>query len=214
MHNTFFFLQNKYVVHWIGWLGCNLEGILVIVLYFLINLNSFIFCKFSVVVILSRFLRPRLLSILLVQICVKPWNIIDLKNRGNLNFSSTPRTKERAFSDWQFIFFVEWVRISLRFHWEFREISEEIILWEINRRWKNNNTRRREITRRGGKSHTPSYISIWFLLYSLLWIPTTPTFDCVYQVWYSFVAFSIIRRGADGIWWWWISQSSWDFARE
>ena len=37
-------------------------------------------------------------------------------------------------------------------------------------------------------------LSFW---HSLVWIPPTPTRNGVYQIWYCFVAFSIIRRGAD-----------------
>ena len=54
---------------------------------------------------------------------------------------------------------------------------------------------RRERRKRGGKSHKPSYIWTWVLWHSLLLGATTPTCNGVYQVWYGFVAFSIIRRG-------------------
>ena len=47
---------------------------------------------------------------------------------------------------------------------------------------------------------------ILFRWHSLLLIPTTPTCNGVYQVWYGFVVFSIIRRGAD-------DEESWCFSR-
>ena len=54
---------------------------------------------------------------------------------------------------------------------------------------------RRERRKRGGKSHKPSYILIWFLLHSLLLVATTPTCNGEYQIRYGFVVISIIRRG-------------------
>ena len=55
---------------------------------------------------------------------------------------------------------------------------------------------RRERRKRGGKSHKPSYILIWFLLHSLLLVATTPTCNGEYQIRYGFVVISITRRSA------------------
>ena len=53
----------------------------------------------------------------------------------------------------------------------------------------------RKISSVEGKSRKPNYLMTWVLLHSLLLLARTPTFDCVYQIWYGVVAFSITRSG-------------------
>ena len=71
--------------------------------------------------------------------------------------------------------------------------------------------RRRKISSGGGKSRKTSYLTTWVLLhYSPLLLARTPTFDCVYQIWYGFIAFSITRSGGmdDKLWTSWQNSHS------